>query len=80
MKQIAEVATNRLSAGESLSTAIPEIGSAGRACLLATGSVEGFSGLCFAQQGCCTPQGISNELITTHSVGTTRARNPGQQE
>ena len=80
MKQIADVATNRLSVGESLSTAIAEIGSAGRACLVATGRVEGFSGPCFAQQGCCAPQGISDKLITTQSVGTTRARNPGQQE
>jgi hypothetical protein len=72
MKPAAEGTTIRLLLGEKLSAAVGEIRSAlCRTCLLATGSVDGFTGLCFAQQGCCAPQGISEEFIATKSAGMT---------
>ena len=72
MKPTAEGTTIRLSLVERLSAGIGEIRSAlCRTCLLTIGSVDGFTGLCLAQQGCCAPQGISEDFIATKRAGTT---------
>ena len=73
MKQKSDASAMRVRAAEELSVVLADWRSAaGRIRVLSTATVDGFAGLCLAQQGCFVPQGMARGLAAIYRTGAIR--------